>query len=120
MPGVVVDTWKEAVIGTLQTSASVGDDTDRTHRLPDVWIRCNLKMASVNRKLICTIFDSQQIHASSSLRSSLALLPDPENMGTAVGISWLWCIEAELYVMSFLPPVNGRQLLCTIHSYIRQ
>ena len=42
------------------------------------------------------IFDSSQIHTSSSLRSSLVLLPDPENMGVAFGISLLSSIEAEI------------------------
>jgi len=32
--------------------------------------------------------------------------PDLENMGIAVGISLLSCIEAEIYVISYLLPVN--------------
>ena len=73
-------------------------------------ISCDLKMASVNRKLICAIFDSLQIHTLGSLRSGIALLPDPENKGLAVGISLLSCMEAEIYVMSFQFPVFGRHL----------
>ena len=38
----------------------------------------------VNRKLIFAIFDFSQIHKSSSLHSSLILLPDPKNEGIAV------------------------------------
>ena len=34
----------------------------------------------------------------------------PRNIGIAVGISLLTCIEAEIYVLSFLLPVNGRHL----------
>ena len=53
-------------------------------------------MVSVDRKLMYAIFDYSQIHTSSSLRSSLALLSDPKNMSIAVGISWLSSIEAEI------------------------
>ena len=59
-------------------------------------------MASVNGKLVCTIFDSSQIHTLISLRSSLVLLPDPENRGTAVGVSFLSCLQAEIYAMSYI------------------
>ena len=55
-----------------------GNTTRQLRRLPDVQISCELNMASVNCKLICAIFDSSQIHASSSLRSSLVVLPDPK------------------------------------------
>ena len=70
-------------------------------------ISCELKMASVNWKLVCAIFDSSQIHTSGSLRSSLIGQLNPENMGIAVGIPLLLCIEADIYVISFLLPVNG-------------
>ena len=63
-----------------------GYTTRLLRRLPDVRISCELKMASINWKLICAI-NSLQIHASGSLRSCLVLLPDPENMGIVVGIS---------------------------------
>ena len=56
-------------------------------KLADVWLNCELKMAFVNWKLLCAIFYSIQIHASGSLRNSLIMWPDPENMGIAVGIS---------------------------------
>ena len=68
-------------------------------KLPDVWTNEELKMASVDRKSMYAIFDSSQIHRSSSLRSSLILLPDLENMGRAHGIS-LPCTEVEIYVIS--------------------
>ena len=38
-----------------------GYTTRLLRRLSDVWISCELKMASVNRKLMCAIFDSSQI-----------------------------------------------------------
>ena len=49
--------------------------------------------------------DSSQIHTSSSLRSSLIVLPDSENMGVAFEILLLSCIRAEIYVISYLLPV---------------
>ena len=39
-----------------------GYTTKLLRRLPDVWIGCKLKMASVHQKLLCAIFDSLQIH----------------------------------------------------------
>ena len=50
------------------------------------------------------------------------VLPDPENMGIAVGISLLSllsCIQAEIYVMSFLP-VICRHLWFLIYPDIGQ
>jgi len=38
------------------------------------------------------------------------VLPDLKNMGIAVGISLLSCIEAEIYVISYLLPVNDSHL----------
>jgi len=38
------------------------------------------------------------------------VLPDLGNMGVNVLISLLLCIRAEIYVMSYLLPVNGRHL----------
>jgi hypothetical protein len=40
----------------------------------------------------------------------LRVLSDPGNMSIAVEIPLLSCIEAEIYVMSFLLPVNRRHL----------
>ena len=150
-----------------------GYTTRAPRRLPDVWISCKLKMATVNWKSFCAIFDSLQIHASGSFRSSLVLSPDPENMlslefrcyhvyklryavcriyfrvqaaifdfsqihtpgslrscliawldpenmGIVVGISLLSCIEAEIYVRSFLLPVSGRHLRFSTYPDIGQ
>jgi len=47
------------------------------------------------------IFDFFLIRTSDSLRGSLVVLPDLENMGIAVGISLLSCIETELRLISF-------------------
>ena len=50
-----------------------GYTTRLLQRPPDVWISCELKMSFVNRKLISAIFNSKQLHTSSSFRSSLVL-----------------------------------------------
>jgi len=42
--------------------------------------------------------------------SEVIMLPNPGNVGVAVGILLLSCIRAETYVMSYLLPVNGRHL----------
>ena len=62
--------------------SALGHTSRLLWKLPDVWSNEELKMASVNRKLICAIFDSSQImHTSSSLHSSLVLLPAFQNIG---------------------------------------
>ena len=72
-----------------------------------MWTNEELKMTSVNRKLIYAILDSSQIHTSSSLRSSLVLLLDPENIGIAVGVSLLSSVLAEVYDITYVLAVNG-------------
>ena len=42
------------------------------------------------------IFDFRQTRTSDSIPISLSVLLNPENMGIAVGISLLSCIEAEI------------------------
>ena len=51
------------------------------------------------------MFDSSQLHTSNSLRSSLVLLPKPENMSIAVGILLLSCIQAE--ILRYLISTSG-------------
>ena len=60
--------------------------------------------------VMAAIFDFRHAQTSDSITTSLFVLPDPENMDIALEISLLLCIEAEIYVMSFLLPVNGRHL----------
>ena len=55
--------------------------------------------------LMAAIFDFKHTQTSDSIPTSLCMLPDPKNMGIAVGISLLSCTEAEIYVMSYLLPV---------------
>ena len=59
---------------------------------------------------MAAIFDFRHTQMSASIPTSLSVLPGPENMGIAFGISLLTCLEAEIYVMSFILPVNGRYL----------
>jgi len=61
-------------------------------------------------QLMAAIFDFSLFRTSGILRSSLIGLSDLENMGIAVGISLLSCIEAEIYVISHLLPVNVSDL----------
>ena len=59
---------------------------------------------------MAAIFDFRPTQTSDSLLTSLSVLPDPENMAIALKISLLSCIEAEIYVLSFLLPVNGHHI----------
>ena len=63
-------------------------------------------------RLMAAIFDVRHTETSDSFHTCFSVFPDPENMGIAVGIALLSCIEAEIHVivMSYLLPVNGRHL----------
>jgi len=60
---------------------------------------------------MAAIFDILQIRTSVILVSTRVVLPDLENMGIAVGMSLLSWISAEIYIISYILPVNGRHLL---------
>ena len=60
--------------------------------------------------LMGAIFYFPLIHTSNSLRSSLIVLPDPENEDSAVGNQLLSCIQTEICVKSYLLPVTSRHL----------
>jgi len=69
------------------------------------------------------IVDFSFFQTWSIIRSSLIGLPDLENMGTAVWISLISCIEADINVISYLLPVNGSHLwflhyphICSLRS----
>jgi hypothetical protein len=64
---------------------------------------------------LAAIFDISLIRTWGSVRGSLVVLPDLENMGLAVGISFLLCIEAEIHVIFYLLPVDNSHL--TIYSH---
>ena len=56
-------------------------------------------------RLVVAIFDFRHTMKSASILTTFFVLPDPENMGIAVGILLLSCIRAEIRVTtSFLPP----------------
>jgi len=57
------------------------------------------------------IFDFSFFKTWGIIRSSLFWLPDLENMGIAVRISLILCIEAEIYIISYLRPVIGQPSL---------
>ena len=69
---------------------------------------------------MAAIFDLRRTQTSDSIPTSLSVLPDPENMGIAVGITLLSCIRAEINVSSYVPPVNGRHLWFTTYAYVGQ
>jgi len=48
------------------------------------------------------------------------MLPDPKNIGMAVGISLVSCIHAAIYVISYPHPVTGRHLYYTTSPDIGQ
>jgi len=66
------------------------------------------------------IFDLSPIRTSDILRSTSVVLSDLENIGIAVGISLLSCMEAEIYVISYLLPVNGSHFLFLSYPHIWQ
>ena len=80
---------------------TVGVRCYRVHKL-------SYTLFSIYFQLMAAIFDFPLIRTLGSLPSSLVVLPDRENMGIAVGISLLSRIRAEIYVISYLLPVNGR------------
>ena len=66
------------------------------------------------------IFDFRHTRMSDSNPASLFVLADPKNMGTTVEISLLSCIEAEIYAISFLLPVNGSHLWFPTYTDVGQ
>ena len=76
----------------------------------DVWISKEAELALSNFQLTNDIVNSQLIHTLGGLRSSLVVLPDPENIGITVGISFISCIQDKIYIISSALPVNGRHL----------
>jgi hypothetical protein len=53
---------------------------------------------------MASIFDFQHTQTSDSLRSNPVVLPEPENMDIAAGMSLPLCIEAEIRLIAFLMP----------------
>ena len=88
---------------------------DTARRVDQLW---NKKEASVEWQfrraiLIRHNFICRAVSASS-------LVARPQNMGIAVGISLLSWIQAEMSIMPYLLPVNGRHLWFPAHLHIGQ
>jgi len=66
------------------------------------------------------LIDSRHAQTWDSIPSRLSLLPDPRHVGVAVGILLLSCIRAEIHLISYLLPVNGRHLWFMIYPVIEQ
>ena len=58
-------------------------------------------------RLIAAIFEYPLIVTSESIHTSPTVLMDPEYVGVAVGIWLLSYIQAEIYDMADVLPVNG-------------
>jgi hypothetical protein len=86
--------------------------TPKTWAMP--WECCSYRVVKLSYAL-CHIYfrlqtavnHSSLINTSGSFHSIIVVLPDLNNMCLAVGISLLMCIEAEMYVISYLLLVNG-------------
>jgi len=66
------------------------------------------------------IFDFLHARTQDCIPSCLSAMPDPKNVGVAVGISLLSCLRAEIYVMSYPLLVSGRDLCITTYPNIEQ
>ena len=55
-------------------------------------------------RLVTAIFDFRHTQTSDGIPTSLFVLPHPENMGIAVGISLLSCIRTEIRVTTLFQP----------------
>jgi len=69
---------------------------------------------------VAAIFALWHTWTQDSIPSSLSVLPEPGNKGVAVGISLRSCIQAEIYVISYLFPANGRHLWFLTYADIGQ
>jgi len=59
---------------------------------------------------MAAVFVIQHAQTYDSIPSSLSMLPDPGNMVVPIRISLLLCIRAEIHIIFYLHPVNGRHL----------
>jgi len=73
-------------------------------------IEAEITLFQIYFRLISAIFDLSFFQTWDNIRSSLIGLPDLENMGIAVGISFLSCIEAKICDILYLLPVNDSHL----------
>ena len=61
-------------------------------------------------RLMAAIFGLQVPVTSESIHTGPTVLMDSDNVGVAAGISLLSCIQAEIYDMAYVLPVNGGHL----------
>ena len=61
-------------------------------------------------RLMAAIFDLPVTLTSESIHNSHTVLLDPENLGVAIGISLPSDIQAEIYDIAYVLPVNGGHL----------
>ena len=98
----------------LPTSLSVLSDPENIGTLLEflcyLVYKLRYTLFPMHFRLLNAVFDFRHTRTSDSISSSLSVLPDPENMGIAIEISLQSCIEAEIDVILFLLPVNGRHL----------
>ena len=50
-------------------------------------------------RLMAAICDFQHIQTSDTILTSCSMLPDPENMGLAVGIVFLLCLQGKIWIL---------------------
>ena len=64
---------------------------------------------------------SRRAIKSDSFCNNLVVMPDPNSMSIAVGITLtLSCVQAHICVMSFLLPLNGRHLQFSTNLHLGQ
>ena len=73
-------------------------------------IKADIYVKSFILLVMAAIYDLRHTQISDSILVCLSVLPDPENMGIAVGIALLSCIRPEIYVIHYQLPVNGCHL----------
>jgi len=69
---------------------------------------------------MAAILDFRLPFTSDSIKTSSIELLNLEIVGVAVEISLLSWMRAEIYVIAYLLPINGRHLWYTTYSDIRQ
>ena len=69
-------------------------------------------------RLVSAISDYPVTPTTDSTHNSPTVLLDPENVGVAVGISLLFCLQAEIYDIAYVLPINGSHLRFTSHADI--
>ena len=61
-------------------------------------------------RLMAAMFDLPVTPTSEIIYISSSVLLDPENVGVAFGISLLSCVQAEIFIIEYVLPVNGGHL----------